>query len=1103
MNNLIHSRLIPQRALQGGIKRDRLLNLLSENINKSLILLCSTAGYGKTTLVQNYLNTAVNNYAWFSAHRDIDNPYTFINYLIHSLGYINPEFSSSTSEIVNNYKEKFLHVKKEKAALSDLCRIFINEFCRHFTKDTIIVIDDLGNIGNHEWLNTIFNNIFENIPGNLHFIITTRQVPEFNLGSLLAKRNILKLETGDLTFSETETMELISSIYNIDCSEGESSLLSKKMEGWITGLHLILQAYGKEFTKIKLDKNLIHEDLFNYFTEDIFNNLDENIREFLLSTSMLENFTEELCETIFETDAGKRIIKELQARNIFIQTHADREKNTVYSYQSLFKNFLTSKLSELKSPEDINQVYRKVYSYYLNRNNYIQAIQYLIYANESSKAVPLIIANFQKLYDTGEFGLLWKWFEELDEDIVKQNVLVLYYKSLLTKFYKGDLNTSIVLLDEAILLAETEKDMSSLIKCRISKAGVLLSLGKIPQAIKMLKESNEIQTGVENDSKMLYLTAYAYYQNSQYDDSLLLLDRAIKLLELSALSDALKDIKIDIFNLYGHIYLIKGEYTKSTSYYEYVSQHAHNVIDKYETIFNLILLYSQSGKFEKANDYIEIAEEISEKIPIPIFRITFLLAVQSMKFEFGQYGESISILEEINSIALKLNHKYYIYLSYSLIGDSYYYLNRLSKAEEYYDLAFTYMNEENVLEKVQYSYTKAIQMKKTEINPSIENVLLDAYKYYNDNTFIYNKIQTAYHLADYYLKTGSLQLSKKYLIEALTVSREKEFLAHLQREYMDSKSLFDFALANNIEKNFVKMVIAESLAKHESAWLTKESKDSFKKIAEDLYDINIKVFGTGEITVRGGILAENFWRKKKWKYILIYLFMNAKKELTKDKLIDIFYPEYSLESADNIFHQIMSKFRSLIKTEEFIGDPDSAAKTIKKKGKADALKLLTPVVMYEDKVARLNKDFSFKLDANEFEKYCSLYSLSRNINKKMEYARAAISLYKGEFLGGLYDQWSEEYRTNYRSEFINISEGFIEILFNNQQYSDTLFYTDNLLRHDKLNEKAFEYTIRSYVSQNKYNLARDKYHYMLKVYDKELGEKPLETFSKKIEILLS
>ena len=1103
MSNFIQTRIIPPALSHGIIKRERLLLKINENIKKSLILICAPAGYGKTTLIRDFLLEYYPKSSWLQVRSDIDNFYTFISYLTHSLQQLNPEFGKGTLAVIDDYREKFQLSKNLKRIVSDIISTFLNEFCKCFDEDIVVVIDDLGNIENSEWLSTAFNIIFENIPSNMHIVITSRDVPDFNLSVLKAKRNILKIESKDLTFNTDEIDELLRNVYSIKCSENEIDILRNNLSGWITGIHLILQSYGRDFPKLRLDKIIIFEDIFNYFTEDIFNNLDDNVREFLLNTSLLESFSIDLCNELFETTKSKQIINKLLSKNIFIQINSPLpdEIDPNYSYQMLFKRFLNLKLNELKTKEEIKKFYKKVSKYYLNRNEHLQAITYALNAEDYETAVTMIEKHFQYYFDNGNFEIIWKWLECLNESTLEQNANLLYFKSLLMKFYEGNIEESIPYLNKAIAHAKKQKDKELLTKCYLWKSRNLISLGKISEAIKNINEILSQKTSSENKAKLLYLMAFAHYQNSDYDKSLPLLDKAVKELEEEELIIEGKDIQIDIFKLYGHIYLIRGEFAKSISYYEKVDKKADKIIDKQETYCNLILLYSLSGKFDKAVGYNAKAKETIDRISIPIFKITYLLAYQALKFEFGDYEDSIRLLEEMNDIAVKLNHKYYIYLSYSLIGDSYYYLNKLSKTEEYYDLAFKYVNDDSSLEKIQYSVMKALLLKKMELNESVEQVLLEAYEYYKKNKIIYNQTQVAFHLADYYARTNNLQNVYKYISGTLNIAQEKDYISFLQRDFPDSRYLFDFAIANNIQKDFIKLLADSLLNKKDTEWISDQSRKRIIESSDSVYDIMLNSFGKGDVTVRGEKIEENEWSKKKWKLIFIYLLLNSKRELTKDKIIDMFYPDTPLESVNNIFHQIVSKFRNLIKIDSAI-NPDNS-KNRAKKSILGELKLAAPLIIYEDKILRLNYDFNFYIDSNEFEKYYKLVSTEKDKDKKLIYLKKAINFYKGDFLEGNYDNWCEELRTKYKSYLVSMSEELIKLLYFEGDYTGTLNYCENLLKYEKLNLVSYEYTIKSYENLDKHKLAREKYSQLIKNYKIEYDESVPNYFTEKIKFILN
>jgi LuxR family transcriptional regulator, maltose regulon positive regulatory protein len=1102
LESIVHTRLLQKSLPIGIIERRMLFRLLSENINKSLILICAPAGYGKTTLVQDFISKKSIKFSWLHVHPDMDNFYSFITYLTHSLQKLDSAFGKNTMALIEDYRERFNPIKNTERIVNDIITVFINEFVSVFKDDVTLVIDDLGNISNSEWQAKCFNMLFENIPSNMHLIITSRQVPVFNLSVLKAKRNILNLGSAELAFKLDETEELLKSNYDVTTDENEVKLLRDSLGGWITGIHLVIQSSGNEFPKLRLDKMIIMEDIYNYFTEDIFNNLEEEIQNFLLLTSILESFSPELCDYVFNTTNSGKIIEDLLNKNIFIyiDTELASRGQPSYTYHLLFRKFLNSKLKDKISAQEMKDFFSKAAAFYSESKDYLRVINYSLAAGETSTALKLIEDNFQNYFDSGKFESAWRWFEDIGDELISDNALLLYYKSLMLRFYKGDIEGSLSYLDKVIGLSEQAKNYGLYIKAVISKSRNLISSGRINDAIKNIESVPVKKIKGESASKLNFISAFAFYQNGDYDKSLAMLDKAVEELENSPETKDSANTKLDIYNMYGHIYLIRGDYSKSIAYYEQVVKKSKRVIDKYETYCNLILLHAQSGKFEKALEYLEEAKSITETISIPIFRITYLLALQSVRFEFGDYEGSIGILEEINRIAVNINHKYYIFLSYSLIGDSYFYLNKLSKAEEYYDLAFKYVNDESRLEKIQYSFTKALLIKKESQVAEIEEVLTEAYEYYTENKFTYNKTQAAFHLADYYYKTKNYKTSLVYLTEALNISHEKEYSSFLQRDFSDMKYLYDFAAANNIQKDFIKSIMNSLVSKKNTLWISEEARKRLTNSIEHNYDIRLSAFGKGEVSIRGKIIDDAFWSKKKWKIIFIYLLLSPKKVLTKDKIIDVFYPDTQIESAENIFHQMVSKFRSIVKTGAH--NEKSVASKSKSRKVDDSAHIVPSLIIYEDKLLKINDDFMLYIDSDEFEQIHKKTATVKNTEKKLALLREAIDLYKGDFLEGNYETWAEELRTKYQSYFISMSEEIIKIFAGMKDYESVLEYSEKLIKHDSLNLIAYEHAIKSYEALNKLKQAREKYSRLIKSYDSEYGEKLPESFTSKISTTL-
>jgi two-component SAPR family response regulator len=394
---------------------------------------------------------------------------------------------------------------------------------------------------------------------------------------------------------------------------------------------------------------------------------------------------------------------------------------------------------------------------------------------------------------------------------------------------------------------------------------------------------------------------------------------------------------------------------------------------------------------------------------------------------------------------------------------------------------------------------KAELLKKDGPAHGIESVLHEAYDYYDSNKLVYTKTQTAFHLADYYFKTKNLQTSLKYLTEAINTSHEKEYVSFLQRVFEDFRYLFDFAIANNIRKDFIKILISSLLTKKNTDWISDESRKRFENLNSKIFDIKLKTFGKGEISIRNIQIDESEWTKKKWKTIFIYLLLSPQNELTKDKIIDLFFTDTPLESADNIFHQLVSKFRNLIKIEQL---SEQRGKTGKQKKSPSGPALTPALVTYEDKHLKINRDINIYIDSNEFESLYKISSVEKDTDRRARYFKEAIAIYGGDFLDGNYETWAEELRVKYKNYFISMSEDLTVILFDEKKYSEALNFCEKLLKYDPLNLIAFEHLIKSYENQDKHTMARECYANLIKKYESEYGEKLPSSFTSKIAAVI-
>ncbi len=305
-----------------------------------LTLVSAPAGYGKTTLVADWLNSplqagegAGGRVAWLSLDEFDNDPRRFLDYLLVALRQIQADVGKSVKAMLQAPQPPPSEVILT-ALVNDLSAI---------SQPFILVLDDYHIIHNppiHEQLNFLL----EHQPPQMHLVIITREDPPLPLPRLRARGQLTEIRQVDLRFTPEECADFLSRVMGLNLSSEDVSALERRTEGWVAGLQLAaLSMRGNEdisgFIQAFTGSSRF---ILDYLMEEVFERQTPNVKEFLLKTSILERVSASLCDAVTEKINSQRELEALEQANLFI-IPLDQSR-IWYRYHRLFAELLRQRL---------------------------------------------------------------------------------------------------------------------------------------------------------------------------------------------------------------------------------------------------------------------------------------------------------------------------------------------------------------------------------------------------------------------------------------------------------------------------------------------------------------------------------------------------------------------------------------------------------------------------------------------------------------------------------------------------------------------------------------------------------------------------------------
>src|SRR6202165_3435336 len=335
--SILATKLYLPRLRPNVVSRPRLLERLNAGLHRKLTLIAAPAGFGKTTLVSEWVEGIDRPTAWLSLDEGENDPARFLAYLVAALQTIAATLGEGVLGVLQSPQPP-----PPEAILTAL----LNEITTlpdHF----VLVLDDYHVI-DAKPVDMALAYLVEHLPPHMHLVIATREDPHLPLARLRARDHLTEVRAIDLRFTPSEAAAFLNQAMALHLSIEDIAALERRTEGWIAGLQLAalsLQGY-EDATSFIQSFTGSHHFVLDYLLEEVLHQQPERIQHFLLRTSLLDRMSGPLCDAVVMDPAGsgQATLEYLEHANLFL-VPLDNERRW-YRYHQLFAELLRQRLPQ-------------------------------------------------------------------------------------------------------------------------------------------------------------------------------------------------------------------------------------------------------------------------------------------------------------------------------------------------------------------------------------------------------------------------------------------------------------------------------------------------------------------------------------------------------------------------------------------------------------------------------------------------------------------------------------------------------------------------------------------------------------------------------------
>jgi len=1077
-NFFLRTKLLPPRAAPELLKRPRLTERLRANNGSPVTMVAADAGCGKTTLIADFLRESTRPSVWYQLdHTDAD-PIVFLNYVAEGIKNINPGFGEALFAYLAEAGEELIRYPERAADL------LINEILMSIEQPFILVLDDYHHIGTETMVHKMVDRILQYASEHLHLIITTRDLPPLAIMRRRTQSAALVITRDDLLFTDDEVRQLFRNTINVELDDTQLAEYRKRTHGWITALQLVRQIAERELQgeTASLDLTDIlqrsEKDIFDYFAEEVFSRETAATQNLLLYLSLLESLPLEICSSLFPGLRCSAALPELAQKNIFLTVAGDSPSSEEYRFHPLFRDFLQRRLRSEIGQAAVAAERNRIAERFLDDGNSEMALPFLLDAENYERAAEIIALRGHEWIAAGAISSLGAFAARIPAEFLERSPRSLLHLAEIARL-QGDLEASAQLLHRSVRLLREQEDHSGEAEALHSLASLARRRSKPDEALKLLEQAEKLVPGdSETYLKCLNTRGLCLITEGRWNEAEQQFRAALELAE--TLSNE-KYVRLTAHNL-ALAPGFRGDFGEALRWFNRIFR--DGAPDKQlpqEAIghLNVARLHLYRGELEKTETHLARALELSQLFNLRSLLPEVFEAYANFYRETGDLAHAAEFYERalaaydaagVDLATRELNEERANF--FLMRGDP-------AKARGLLEsLIESREKHRNELATNTAKLTLArVDLAEGKTDDLVERITVLAEFFHVQNHY-YDEAVASMLLAETLFTLGRQKEMVGPLQRVLDLSARLDYEYWLGKEIRRRRSMFEYEdILEKLPPDLRAMVEnRESGIDRQAGVTTAPAAASGLTAAVEsppVTDLTVNALGHVEI-YRDPTkpFAPDAWTTRRARDIFCYIATRKNRRVPKDVLIEAFWGDEEFEAIEKNFHPTISHIRKALNSRQ-------------------ALK--QNFIVFRDGAYQLNPEFSYKIDTADFLNHISAAEAAKkdkNDSAMRDHLESAYSLYRGDFMEGLYEDWAEEQRLYYQEQFSRVLNALAKLSVAEKRWADALKFANQILTLDPYREDLHRLVLKVLAAQGKPASVKKHYEDMARLLKDDLGIAP-------------